>query len=173
MTLPLTSCVALGKTFILPNLSFLICEMGIEMPLMYCNHLTHSRCSRNSGCIFIPSHKRLDKDKCSGHPGGSRQFWILIRCLEDRGGGYRKRCQPAGVDPAQVLARFLVTFVNFSISTLVSRSESTLHPTEQTAAPRRWKEHRPDQHSDLPEGALIPPVTCGNVCGAPLRGSVV
>src|SRR3712207_8896067 len=59
---------------------------------------------------------RSDKDKCSGHPGGSRQFWILIRCLEDRGGGYRKRCQPAGVDPAQVLARFLVTFVNFSRS---------------------------------------------------------
>lgn len=50
---------ALGQAFILPSLSFLICEMGTLIPLMYLKHLAHSRGSTNSGCVFTPSHKRV------------------------------------------------------------------------------------------------------------------
>lgn len=50
---------ALGQAFILPGLSFFICEMGTLIPLMYLKHVAHSRGSRNSGCVFTPSHKRV------------------------------------------------------------------------------------------------------------------
>lgn len=50
---------ALGQAFILPGLSFLICEMETIIHLMYLKHLEHSRGSRNSGCVFTPSRKRV------------------------------------------------------------------------------------------------------------------
>ena len=84
VTLSCTSCVVWGKTFILPSLSFLFCKMGIIIPFMYLQHVAHSSWSGNSGCIFIPSHNRLDRKTCSGH----HHWWVLIWCPEDgRKGG--------------------------------------------------------------------------------------
>lgn len=77
-TLPLRSCVAFGKTFILLSLSFLIYKMRIIIPFMCLKHLAHSRWSGNSGCIFAPSHNITT---IHHH---WRQFGVLIWCPEDR-----------------------------------------------------------------------------------------
>lgn len=50
---------ALGQAFILPGLSFLICEMGTLIPLLYLKHVAHGRGSRKSGYVFTPCHKRV------------------------------------------------------------------------------------------------------------------